>query len=724
MMGWHYFSERLASVRRKPALDTLLANAAPGQSLAERVAWAEDLLAWVRRDEPATRLRLLLKILERQPEAYLRVAQTLRSIVRGTEALDLFADTGLPQGAGFLHELLSRLVAGALPESPDTRDLADVFDRLFPRDPTVGWLEHLDPELAVQIIGLFHHGETPAEGGWVALRTDLEDAMVQLADRICVVGSHRAVRARLGKIVFRELPFQKLTPAVEALIARRQAGSPLGARVCDPQHVARETEPGNTFQAATPSECCGSQSRAPGPARGGTPRLDDLTAELNVVRGVADACDRAVDEVIGRLEKTGVSTALVYDIERLRAQVRRLELLLEAWSAPELAAERKVAILADLVRQNHARRSVRELWRQNLHLLTRRIVERNAEAGEHYVARTAREYGEMLRSAAGGGAILGATTAVKLLLARLALAEFFQGAFFGLNYAVSFVLIQLCGFSVATKQPATTAPALARRMSELHTAPQREALVDEVVFLIRSQIASVFGNLALVIPATWIIDVFWRTTTGNHLVNPHKAELILGSVAPWSGCWTFAIFTGILLWLSSLFAAWLDNWFVLHELGPALAQHRELNRWFGPTRARRLAVWLEYNIAGLGGNISLGLMLGIAPAIAMFFGVPLDVRHVTLSTGQVTAAFAQLGGDRLWTLATVWIVIGILGIGLLNIGVSFSMALFVAIRARNLRGPERHEFFRALVGRLVKSPLSFVLPVGVAAVARGETVGP
>src|SRR6185369_14827437 len=120
-----------------------------------------------------------------------------------------------------------------------------------------------------------------------------------------------------------------------------------------------------------------------------------------------------------------------------------------------------------------------------------------------------REYAVMLRSAAGGGAILGITTFVKLLLAKLVLAEFFRGAFFGLNYAVSFVVVQLLGFSVATKQPATTAPALARRMGELRTASQLEALVDEVVFLIRSQIAAVAGNLALTVPATLILDLIW-----------------------------------------------------------------------------------------------------------------------------------------------------------------------------------------------------------------------
>ena len=558
-MNWlKQFRERFSTSRSGPALDALLTHARSNQSLAERVAWVEDLLAWVRRDAPATRIRWLLQILERQPEARARVGQTLRSIVRDTQALDLFADTGLPRGVAFMPELMSRLMSRVLPELPDTRDLADIFDRLFPHVRVADWLEQLDAEFAGRIVALFQHGETPAEGGWSSLRADLEDALVQLADRICVLGSHREVRTRLDKLAFRELPFQKLPPAVKALLARGHAGVPVG----------------------------------------------ELVTELNLVRLETDACDRTVDEVIRRLEKTGVNTALVYDIARLRAQLRRLELLLEAWATPKLEAARTLTLLADLVRQNHARRSVPELFRQNLHLLTRRIVERNAETGEHYVARNRSEYLGMLRSAAGGGAIMGATTLIKLLLGKLALAEFFKGAFFGLNYAGSFVLIQLLGFTVATKQPANTAPALARRMSELRTAPRMEALVDEVVFLIRSQIAAIFGNLVMVIPATLLLDGLWMAIAGHHSVDAHKAKVILESVSPWSGSLVFAVLTGGLLWFSSLIAAWVDNWFVLHQLSPALAQHRGWQRWLGPTRARRLAGWLEHNIAGLAGNTS------------------------------------------------------------------------------------------------------------------------
>lgn len=652
--------------RGRPALDAVLAQAKPDAPLADRVDWAEDFFAWVRRDEPATRLKWFLQLMERQPEARERFVKTFRSLVRDAQALDLFADTGLPRGSAFFHELLSRIFTRVLPNPPDTRNLADIFDRLFPHISDPDWLERLDPEIVNRFMALFKEDKNATGAEWNSVHADLEDALVQLADRICVVGSGREVRGRLPGTPFRDLPFQKLPLAVEAILDKHHAGTP----------------------------------------------LSELAAEFNHVRMLVEACDRMLEEVVGQLEKTGVNTRLVYDLARLHAQLRRLEMLLEAWATPDQEISRKLTLVADLIRQNHARKSVTALFRQNLHLLTRRIVERTAETGEHYVARNRREYLSMVRSACGGGAITGLTTVVKLLLAKLLLADFFKGAFAGLNYAVSFVLIQLCGYTLATKQPATTAPALARRMEKLRTAPQLQALVDEVVFLIRSQIAAIFGNLALVIPATLLVDLAYTSLAGHHVVDEHKATTILQSLSPFHGSWIFAIFTGMLLWASSLMAAWVDNWFALHQLEPALTHHRHLQHWFGPTRARRLAHWLGHNIAGLTGNISLGFMLGMAPEIASFFGLPLDVRHVTLSTGQATAAFAALGLESMLQLATLGTFLNILGIGLLNVLVSFGLALFVAIRARNVRGPELTQFLQALAMRFLKKPWTFVLPMG------------
>jgi site-specific recombinase len=351
------------------------------------------------------------------------------------------------------------------------------------------------------------------------------------------------------------------------------------------------------------------------------------------------------------------------------------------------------------------------LLRQNLHLLTRSIVERAAETGEHYLARTRSEYFGMLRRALGGGAITGLTTMIKLLLGKVAFAGFFKGAAFSVNYAGSFVAIQLGHFTLATKQPSATAPALARRMEELRDAQRREALVDEIVCLVRSQTAAIAGNLLAVVPATLLLHWGWVMITGHAALDEVKAQKIVGSISAWSAAWPFAIFTGVLLWLSSLFAAWADNWFALHELRESISHHRRVQYWLGLSRAARVALWFERNIAGLAGNISLGFMLGMIPEIAAFFGAPLDVRHVTLSTGQFSAALSVLGmglGWKVWAAS----IVGILGIGLFNLLVSFSLALFVAIRARDVRSSERGLLYRAMTRRLWQEPLSFILPVG------------
>jgi site-specific recombinase len=77
---------------------------------------------------------------------------------------------------------------------------------------------------------------------------------------------------------------------------------------------------------------------------------------------------------------------------------------------------RSAGFVALLARQNRAQESVIDLLRQNWRLLTRKMVERSGETGEHYIARSRQEYGVMLKSAAGGGAIMAVTAWLKTIL--------------------------------------------------------------------------------------------------------------------------------------------------------------------------------------------------------------------------------------------------------------------------------------------------------------------
>jgi site-specific recombinase len=172
----------------------------------------------------------------------------------------------------------------------------------------------------------------------------------------------------------------------------------------------------------------------------------------------------------------------------------------------------------------------------------------------------------------------------------------------------------------------------------------------------------------------------------------------------------FAAFTGVLLFASSLIAGWAENWFVFHRLDSALAWNPRIVARLGAARARRWAGWCRNNVSGLAANVSLGMMLGLAPALLAFVGLPIEARHVTLSTGQLAAALGALGWPLLSEPAFWWCVAGIAATGVLNLGVSFWLAFRVALRSRGVRLRERGRIAAALRRRLRREPLTFFWP--------------
>ncbi|MDB5879741.1 MAG: recombinase, partial [Variovorax sp.] len=115
--------------------------------------------------------------------------------------------------------------------------------------------------------------------------------------------------------------------------------------------------------------------------------------------------------------------------------------------------------------------------------------------------------------------------------------------------------------------------------------------------------------------------------------------------------------------------------------------------------------------SGFASNISLGFMLGLAPAFLAFFGIGLDVRHVTLSAGQVAAAAASIGLPVIHQPALWWAVAAIPLIGAMNVGVSFYFAFRLALRAHSVSRFDRARIRAALRARWRRKAISFFLPV-------------
>ena len=120
----------------------------------------------------------------------------------------------------------------------------------------------------------------------------------------------------------------------------------------------------------------------------------------------------------------------------------------------------------------------------------------------------------------------------------------------------------------------------------------------------------------------------------------------------------------------------------------------------------RIATFVTDHSAGIGGNVTLGFLLAMTPVAGMFFGLPLDVRHITLSTGSLTFSVMSLGVQSL-TLAPV---IGIAIIGLCNFGVSFALALTVALRAREVTTRERVDLAVSVFREFLRRPHHFFFP--------------
>jgi site-specific recombinase len=255
-----------------------------------------------------------------------------------------------------------------------------------------------------------------------------------------------------------------------------------------------------------------------------------------------------------------------------------------------------------------------------------------------------------------------------------------------------------------------TAAAMAAKLRQARHRRRLREFVDEVASLTRSQVAAIAGNLVVVVPAALAVQGLWLLAGGGALPPAAKATATVSSLALLGPTPVYAAFTGVLLWFSAVLSGWVENWSTHRRLPGAIAGHPRIVHALSAERGHALARWFEDNVAGLGGNIALGFLLGMAPMIAGFFGLPLDVRHVTLATGSLAMAVATLGTGTLVTAAFWHAVAGIAATGALNLGVSFALALWVAIRSTGAPALSRRRVYRAVAARLFAAPRDFLLP--------------
>jgi site-specific recombinase len=316
----------------------------------------------------------------------------------------------------------------------------------------------------------------------------------------------------------------------------------------------------------------------------------------------------------------------------------------------------------------------------------------------------------MFRSAAGAGLIVGIMAMITIFVNHLHAAPLVEAFLLSLNYSLGLILIHVLHFTVATKQPAMTASRIA---AELHSRDGRNIDLDSLVELItkvaRTQFIAVLGNIAMAFPTAYLLAWGYFYLQGQNIVTPEKAVHLLHDINPLHSLALFhAAITGVCLFVVGLISGYYDNKSVYANIRPRIEQLSWLRRLLGKNRLKKFAAYIESNLGGLMGSLNFGIMLGSIGTLGFMLGVPIDIRQITFSAANLALSICSLDNRISWQIA-VTSMLGILSIGMINLLVSFSLALFVALRSRQVTFDQWPALLKGLLMRFLKAPLDFIL---------------
>jgi site-specific recombinase len=391
-----------------------------------------------------------------------------------------------------------------------------------------------------------------------------------------------------------------------------------------------------------------------------------------------------------QLALRGADLNTTFQLDRMSQQLERAALLVSvlAGTEPNRFGRACVSIVRAVTRNASGRRLVA----RSSELVLENLVDTAASVGRDYLDDEKSSWRAAFTAGAGGGALMACATLIKYQLARLQLPTFYEGVLYSLNYASIFCAAYLLHFTIATKLPAHTAAALAKSVQEDEGHRQRLRHFLEIWrAMVRLQLAGLLGNVLFAGPVGYVFDLAAKAVLGRHLLDEHTALHVMSSNSVLGPSVLYAALTGCFLWLSSLAGAAGDNWARVTRMVDRLSTNLSVMRRIGSQRARPVAEFWVARFGGLLSNTALGFMLGGVPAAFAIVQLPIEIRHVTVSTSSFAMALATGVG----TSAQIWLAtIGVMLIGAVNVSVSFALALQLALSTNARR---RHGSARALV---------------------------
>ncbi|RXZ39046.1 recombinase [Oxalobacteraceae bacterium CAVE-383] len=681
--------EILEQIAADPGLDSI----APLTALVDALRPAKNIAP----EHAGDRVQLLLALLKSHPRYAAALRHYLLSVLASRRQTSLYTDVGILSDGGFFTELFRRLSYRVLPPALDQRYLVDCLDLVLPLQRDHIWIEAVPAQHWLALIGLLQ--AAPGQPG--SGRADAGDAPGQTATQ--------------------------LLQAIQVLSYR------ISAIGTDPELIRIYTDI-KAFESPFLMQNVELHRYLTAYIEGGDGAVDSAEGPDHVLV-MLDQCEAVVGTIRKLMLRLGTSIGLTYRLVRLAQNIERLRTLLALVSrhadgngaeeaASESAPEKHRTALAlglRMIEAHNRKYAIREVFRNNLNLLARNITENASRTGEHYIAEDRPQYWAMLRSASGAGVIIGFMAMLKILASYLHAAPLVEAFLFSMNYSLGFMLIHVLHFTVATKQPAMTASRIA---AGVHSRDGRnidlDSLVELLVKVIRTQFVAVAGNLLLAFPMAYLIAVAYGFLFGHPLVSPDKARHLLQDIDPFTTLALFyAAIAGVCLFLAGLISGYYDNKALYTRMAQRIARIGWLQGLLGARRVARLGDYLETSLGGLMGNFYFGILLGCLGTAGFLLGLPIDIRHITFSAANFATAIVGLDYQIGWRLALVS-ACGVLAIGTVNLWVSFTLALIVALRSRQVRFRHGAQLMKQLLWRFFRRPQDFVMAPKAVAEPAGD----
>ncbi len=637
-----------------------------------------DLVACLRPKDPLNQQEInkkfqqLIEVLLLTPHAAITLQSFILKLISHYKQISLYADTGILSLDGFWNQLSQRIGAHFLPLVRDNQQLQDLLGRIFCLHSDHTWLEQISDTNWCQLLQILDQGHTN-QTEKQRLQINLLKALTVLSYRVSGIGLYPEFINAHPELTEYESPF---------LVQNREINDFI-------RQYKKALHESDQITAL---------------------RLPDASQAFVML----EQCHDIVLKVRRMTKRIGVSISLTYLLSLLEQCLERIEIILNLLlnKNNQLRYQAIGSLLTDITTAIYNERSVRALLKENSELIALQVTENASKTGEHYVSTDKKGFLKMYLSAAGAGVIIACMATLKTLMARLTLAPLMQAFFYSMNYSLGFILIHVAHFTVATKQPAMTAAALAASVH--HQKGSKNAQITElaalIINIIRTQFIAILGNISIAIPVAACIALFWGFAFNEPLMNHFKAAKTLHDLNPLTSlAIPHAAIAGVCLFLSGLLAGYFDNLAVYRKVRPRIQAHQGLQKLLGQETLDKFAAYIERNFGALAGNFLFGIMLGSMGTLGYLLGLPLDIRHIAFASANFIQGLLNINGSPDLGLIIISFL-GVLLIGLTNLFVSFTLTIIVALRARQVRFEQWSPLARLVLTHFLTNPIDFFWP--------------